>query len=56
MSSQKPGLHPRNRHHSRYDLDALRQACPALSDFYYPQPGRGANREFCRPAGGENAE
>ncbi|HBI9793989.1 TPA: RlmF-related methyltransferase, partial [Escherichia coli] len=20
MSAQKPGLHPRNRHHSRYDL------------------------------------
>lgn len=33
MSSQKPGLHPRNRHHSRYDLPALCQACPALNEF-----------------------
>ncbi|MEL9687758.1 RlmF-related methyltransferase, partial [Escherichia coli] len=23
MSAQKPGLHPRNRHHSRYDLATL---------------------------------
>ena len=38
MSTQKPGLHPRNRHHSRYDLDALRQACPALSDFITLNP------------------
>lgn len=38
MSTQKPGLHPRNRHHSRYDLDAQRQACPALSDFITLNP------------------
>ncbi|MGQ7152381.1 RlmF-related methyltransferase, partial [Escherichia coli] len=25
MSAQKPGLHPRNRHHSRYDLATLCQ-------------------------------
>lgn len=25
MKAQKPGLHPRNRHHQRYDLPALCQ-------------------------------
>ena len=38
MSTQKPGLHPRNRHHSRYDLEALCQAVPALRDFISLSP------------------
>ena len=38
MTTQKPGLHPRNRHHDRYDLAALCDACPALSDFITLNP------------------
>ena len=38
MTTQKPGLHPRNRHHHRYDLTALCEACPALSDFITLNP------------------
>ena len=38
MTTQKPGLHPRNRHHNRYDLTALCEACPALSDFITLNP------------------
>ncbi|BBR58115.1 23S rRNA (adenine(1618)-N(6))-methyltransferase RlmF [Klebsiella sp. WP4-W18-ESBL-05] len=49
MSSQKPGLHPRNRHHSRYDLDALRQACPALSDFIILNPAGEQTVNFADP-------
>ena len=30
MKAQKPGLHPRNRHHQRYDLPALCQAHPRV--------------------------
>ena len=30
MKAQKPGLHPRNRHHQRYDLPALCRAHPDL--------------------------
>lgn len=33
MTVDKPGLHPRNRHHDRYDLPALCQACPELTPF-----------------------
>ena len=33
MSAQKPGLHPRNRHHSRYDLATLCQVNPELRQF-----------------------
>ena len=49
MSTQKPGLHPRNRHHSRYDLDALRQACPALSDFIILNPAGEQTVNFADP-------
>ncbi|WP_421550961.1 23S rRNA (adenine(1618)-N(6))-methyltransferase RlmF [Kluyvera intermedia] len=38
MTTQKSGLHPRNRHHNRYDLTALCEACPALSDFITLNP------------------
>ena len=33
MKAEKPGLHPRNRHHDRYDLPVLCQACPELTSF-----------------------
>lgn len=33
MTVDKPGLHPRNRHHDRYDLPVLCQACPELTPF-----------------------
>ena len=33
MKAQKPGLHPRNRHHQRYDLPALCQAHPDLQGY-----------------------
>ncbi|HCY91079.1 MAG TPA: 23S rRNA (adenine(1618)-N(6))-methyltransferase, partial [Escherichia coli] len=33
MSAQKPGLHPRNRHHSRYDLATLCHDNPELKQF-----------------------
>lgn len=38
MTTQKPGLHPRNRHHNRYDLAELCEVCPALSDFITLNP------------------
>lgn len=33
MSPQKPGLHPRNRHHSRYDLATLCKGTPELAQY-----------------------
>ena len=39
MTVDKPGLHPRNRHHDRYDLPALCQACPELTPFLTLSPG-----------------
>jgi len=38
MTVDKPGLHPRNRHHHRYDLPALCQACPELTPFLTLSP------------------
>ena len=38
MTSQKPGLHPRNRHRSRYDMKALCLSCPELPDFIVQTP------------------
>ncbi|WP_314421750.1 23S rRNA (adenine(1618)-N(6))-methyltransferase RlmF [Pseudescherichia vulneris] len=38
MNAQKPGLHPRNRHRSRYDLDALCIDEPNLRDFIIATP------------------
>lgn len=32
-AAEKNGLHPRNKHRSRYDFDALIQACPDLKPF-----------------------
>jgi len=36
--SVKQQLHPRNRHNSNYDFDALCRAYPQLSDFVRPNP------------------
>mgnify|MGYP002677943435 FL=1 len=49
MSTQKPGLHPRNRHHSRYDLEALCQAVPALRDFITLSPAGEQTINFADP-------
>ncbi|MGO1310622.1 MAG: 23S rRNA (adenine(1618)-N(6))-methyltransferase RlmF [Kluyvera intermedia] len=49
MTTQKPGLHPRNRHHNRYDLTALCEACPALSDFITLNPVGGQTINFADP-------
>lgn len=47
MTSQKPGLHPRNRHRSRYDMNALCQSCPALQDYIVETPR--VNRRLTLP-------
>ncbi|QJT79928.1 23S rRNA (adenine(1618)-N(6))-methyltransferase RlmF [Kosakonia sp. MUSA4] len=49
MNAQKPGLHPRNRHHSRYDLDALCVANPSLRDFITANPKGEATIDFAEP-------
>ncbi|HGD3309929.1 TPA: 23S rRNA (adenine(1618)-N(6))-methyltransferase RlmF [Enterobacter hormaechei] len=49
MTSQKPGLHPRNRHRSRYDMKALCQSCPALQDFIVQTPAGEPSVNFADP-------
>lgn len=49
MKTQKPGLHPRNRHHQRYDLPALCQICPELSAFLLLNPAGEQTVDFSRP-------
>ncbi len=49
MNAQKPGLHPRNRHHSRYDLDALCVANPSLRAFITANPKGEATIDFAQP-------
>lgn len=49
MKAQKPGLHPRNRHHARYDLPALCQACPALTPFIVRNPAQEMTINFADP-------
>jgi len=49
MNAQKPGLHPRNRHQSRYDLDALTTANPALREFLISNPNGEATIDFASP-------
>lgn len=49
MTSQKPGLHPRNRHRSRYDMNALCQSCPALRDFIISSPAGEPTVNFADP-------
>ncbi|PUW46816.1 23S rRNA (adenine(1618)-N(6))-methyltransferase, partial [Cronobacter sakazakii] len=47
--NRKPGLHPRNRHHSRYDFDALTESCPALGAFVRPSPTGEPTIDFADP-------
>nr|WP_318382261.1 23S rRNA (adenine(1618)-N(6))-methyltransferase RlmF [uncultured Enterobacter sp.] len=49
MTAQKPGLHPRNRHHSRYDLDALCQVNPELRGFIIATPTGEPTVNFADP-------
>jgi len=49
MNAQKPGLHPRNRHHNRYDLDALCAKTPSLREFITANPSGEATVNFADP-------
>lgn len=47
---QKSGLHPRNRHRSRYDFPALIASCPALAPFVAPNAWGDESVDFADPA------
>ncbi|AVE74205.1 23S rRNA (adenine(1618)-N(6))-methyltransferase RlmF [Enterobacter hormaechei] len=49
MTSQKPGLHPRNRHRSRYDMKALCLSCPESQDFIVQTPAGEPSVNFADP-------
>ncbi len=49
MKAQKPGLHPRNRHHQRYDLPALCQAHPDLQGYITLNPLGEQTIDFADP-------
>ncbi|HEI8292035.1 TPA: 23S rRNA (adenine(1618)-N(6))-methyltransferase RlmF [Citrobacter koseri] len=49
MSAQKPGLHPRNRHHHRYDLATLCQVTPELAQFLTRTPAGEKSVDFANP-------
>ncbi|MRS90270.1 23S rRNA (adenine(1618)-N(6))-methyltransferase RlmF [Enterobacteriaceae bacterium RIT714] len=49
MTAQKPGLHPRNRHRSRYDMNALCQSYPPLQDFIVQTPAGEPSVNFADP-------
>ncbi len=49
MKVQKPGLHPRNRHHDRYDLPALCKDTPALAAFIVANPAGEQTINFADP-------
>lgn len=49
MNAQKPGLHPRNRHRSRYDLDALCAVEPQLRGFIIATPTGEPTVNFADP-------
>lgn len=49
MSAQKPGLHPRNRHHHRYDLATLCQVTPELAQFLTRTPAVEQSVDFANP-------
>lgn len=49
MNAQKPGLHPRNRHHARYDLPALCKDTPELSAFIVTSPAGEQTINFADP-------
>jgi 23S rRNA (adenine1618-N6)-methyltransferase len=42
-------LHPRNRHHGRYDLPALAEACPELAGYIRPNPSGEPTIDFADP-------
>lgn len=44
------GLHPRNRHHGRYDFPALLRAYPPLARHVVPHPVEGDTINFADPA------
>ncbi|WP_275075174.1 23S rRNA (adenine(1618)-N(6))-methyltransferase RlmF [Providencia rettgeri] len=47
---QKSGLHPRNRHRSRYDFPELIASCPALEPFVKPNAWGDISVDFADPA------
>ncbi len=49
MKAQKPGLHPRNRHHQRYDLPALCRAHPDLQGYITLNPLGEQTIDFANP-------
>ncbi|HCT8086448.1 TPA: 23S rRNA (adenine(1618)-N(6))-methyltransferase RlmF, partial [Enterobacter hormaechei] len=49
MTSHKPGLHPRNRHRSRYDMKALCLSCPELQGFIVQTPAGEPSVNFADP-------
>lgn len=49
MTPEKPGLHPRNRHRSRYDMKALCESCPALREFITETPTGEPTVNFADP-------
>ncbi|MDK9586118.1 23S rRNA (adenine(1618)-N(6))-methyltransferase RlmF [Lelliottia wanjuensis] len=49
MTAQKPGLHPRNRHRSCYDMNALCQSCPQLQEFIVQTPAGEPSVNFADP-------
>ncbi|HAS1938816.1 23S rRNA (adenine(1618)-N(6))-methyltransferase RlmF [Enterobacter asburiae] len=49
MTAQKPGLHPRNRHRSRYDMNALCLSCPPLQDYLVQTPAGEPSVNFADP-------
>jgi len=49
MTAEKPGLHPRNRHRSRYDMNALCQSCPQLQAFIVQTPAGEPSVNFADP-------
>lgn len=49
MKAQKSGLHPRSRHHARYDLPALCHSVPELAAFIVNNPSGEATVNFADP-------
>ena len=47
---EKKPLHPRNKHHSRYDFALLVKACPELRDFISINPYGDESVDFANPA------
>lgn len=48
-AATKPGLHPRNRHRSRYDFAALTESSPALAAFLRQGPHGDTTVDFADP-------